>query len=153
MSAKFQPPAEANSAPSRPMHWSTDPACWRNYAADLIHGAASNPAAYAREVARRNRNVSAEVALRNGRGLRDELLRMFPKVQGEGALAKAATGEDLADPVARAERWAATVARCEAWLPKQPDTGMQLARAERDRRAGITDAERMEQAMQTAEKL
>jgi hypothetical protein len=93
------------------------------------------------------------VAERYGRELGAELRAMFPQVEGIIKLARAATGEDEPSPRAQAERWAATVARCEAWLPKQPSTGMQLVRDERDRRAGITDEERMANAMATAEAL
>lgn len=136
----------------RPMHWSTDPACWRSYAEALIYGAATSPASYAREVERRRKGTSMAVAERYGREMGMELRAMFPEAQGIIGLARAATGEDL-EPEAKAERWAATVARCEAWLPKQPATGMQLVRAERDRRAGTTDEERMANAMATAEAL
>ena len=154
MRAKFTPPtADQTPAPSRPMHWSTDPACWRSYAIALIYGAATSPACYAREVALRRKGASMAVAERYGRELGAELRAMFPQVEGIIKLARAATGEDEPSPRAQAERWAATVARCEAWLPKQPSTGMQLVRDERDRRAGITDEERMANAMATAEAL
>lgn len=137
------------AAPSRPMHWSTDPACWRSYAEALIYGAATSPACYAREVERRRKGASMAVAERYGRELGLELRAMFPEAQGIIALARAATGEDLS-PKARAERWAATVARCAAWLPKPPPEGRQLVEAERQRRSGITDEQRMAQAVETA---
>lgn len=150
MIAKFTLPAAEQVAETRPMHWSTDPACWKSYAEALIYGAATSPASYGREVALRRKGASMAVAERYGRELGEELRRMFPDVQGIIRLARAATGEDEPTDEARAERWAATVARCATWLPKQPETGMQLARAERDRRAGVTDEERMAQADKTA---
>lgn len=151
MSARFTPPAaDAQAAPSRPQHYTTDPACWRSYVEALIYGAATSPACYAREVLKRKRHASQAVAERYGADMGRELRRMFPDIDGIVTLARAATGEDLPNPEHQRQRFAATVAACQTWLPKCPPTGRQLASAERDRRAGITDEQRQANADELA---
>jgi hypothetical protein len=127
------------------MHWSTDPACWRNYVQDLIYGAATSPTDYARQVAKRRRGADLAKAMCWGREMGDELRRLYPEAVGIIGLARAATGEDLAGK-ARAERWAATTIQCAAWLPKPPGGDRQLAQAERARRSGVTDEQRQSAA-------
>lgn len=132
-------------APATVMHWSTDPACWRNYVQDLIYGAATGPTDYARQVSLRRRDADLTKAMRWGRELGDELRRLYPEAAGIIGLARAATGEDLTGK-AQAERWAATTIQCAAWLPKPPGGDRQLAQAERERRSGVTDQERQANA-------
>lgn len=139
-----EPAVVAPAAP--PMHWSTDPACWRNYVQDLLYGAATSPTDYARQVNRRRRDADLTKAMRWGQELGDELRRLYPEAVGIMGLARAATGEDQPTPKAQAERWLATTIQCAAWLPKPPGGGRELAQAERARRSGITDDQRQENA-------
>lgn len=150
-SARFTPPpVDQQAAPSRPQHYTTDPACWRSYVEALIYAAATSPACFAREVLKRKRRASQAVAERYGADMGRELQRMFPDAVGILGLARAATGEDLPDDHQRRQRFAATVSRCQTWLPHEPPTDRQLLAAERDRRAGVTDEQRQRSAEEIA---
>lgn len=144
------PPTDHGAAPARPMHYTTDRACWRHYVADLIDAATISPACYARAVKKRKPRASEAVAERMGADMGRVIARMFPDLTGV-ALSRAATGDDQTTERDRRQRFALTVAACRAWLPPEPPSGRQLADAERDRRAGTTEAQRQANAEANAQ--
>lgn len=137
--------------PAKPQHYTTDLACWRNYVTDLIYAAATSPASYAREIAKRKPGVSMSAAMRSGEAMGAALRSAFPDARGCLSLARSATGDDQPISTQRRERFFATVAICSAWLPPRPATSGQLDAAERARRSGITEAQRQANATALAE--
>lgn len=134
-----------------PQSYLNNHACWRSYVGDLIYAASTSAASYAREVRKRKPHASERLAAQNGQGMGDALRDQFPGLECL-ALARRASGDDVGGKAAR-RQFAATVARCHIWLPPEPSGGRELATEERARRSGVTEAQRLGNAIDLAASL
>jgi hypothetical protein len=128
-----------------------NPHCWRSFVISLIHGAATNPKAYAYEIRRRNQGADMAQAEANGEAMGRKLREMFPDIRGIIKLARAATGEDEPDRRQSRQIFTVTVARCQAWLPPYPDAQGEANAARTAPRTGLDEKSRQRLAEATAE--
>jgi hypothetical protein len=137
---------QAQPQPTR-KHYTTDAGCWRSFTTDLIYAAAYGPAGYVEQIKRRKHLSSKQEAdaYERGRRLAEAMVRDYPcedAPDGQRRLVRAQRAD--ADPASRIRYSSAGL------MPKAPLAGHELEVAERQRRSGITDEERQEQAAQVA---